>query len=151
MPEHNLEDLSIILGASLATASSKTVLDLQGIITQMKASGMSDDAIRTFLLNDLREGGRIFGQYKNAIKNTVGNAVTFSSRVAQKEVYESANVKRYRWVSLSRSENKEPCPDCAEREGDIGTWEFFTTIGLPQSGFSVCQFSCKCVLEPILE
>ena len=98
MPEHNLEDLSIILGASLATASSKTVLDLQGIITQMRASGMTDDAIRTFLLNDLREGGRIFGQYKNAIKNTVGNAVTFSSRVAQKEVYESANVKQYRWV-----------------------------------------------------
>ena len=48
MPEHNLEDLSIILGASLATASSKTVLDLQGIITQMRASGMTDDAIRTF-------------------------------------------------------------------------------------------------------
>ena len=27
MPEHNLEDLSIILGSSLATASSKTVLE----------------------------------------------------------------------------------------------------------------------------
>lgn len=151
MPDHNLQDLSVILASSLATASSKTVLDLQGIITQMRASGMSDDAIKTFLVNDLREGGRIFGQYKNAIKNTVGNAVSFSSRVAQKEVYESAGVQRYRWVSLSRTENKEPCPDCAEREGNIGTWEFFTTIGLPQSGFSVCQFSCNCVLEPITE
>jgi hypothetical protein len=149
VPEHNLEDLSIILATSLSTASSKTVLDLQGVITQMRASGMADDAIRTFLLNDLREGGRIFGQYKNAIKNTVGNAVTFSSRVAQKEVFEAAGVKNYKWVSLSKKEGKQPCPDCADRDGDVGTWEFFTTIGLPQSGFSVCQFACNCVLEPI--
>lgn len=149
MPDHNLQDLSVILASSLATASSKTVLDLQGIITQMRTSGMSDEAIRAFLLNDLQQSGRIFGQYKNAIKNTVGHAVTFSSRVAQKEVYEAAGVQQYKWVSLSRSENKEPCPDCAEREGNVGTWEFFTNIGLPQSGFSVCQFSCKCVLEPI--
>ena len=100
MPEQNLEDLSIIIGSTLATASAKTVLDLQGIITQMRTSGMSDDAIRNFLLNDLKQGGRIFGQYRNAIKNTVGNAVTFSSRVAQKEVFESAGVKRYKWVSI---------------------------------------------------
>jgi len=151
VPEQNLEDLSIIIGTTLATASAKTVLDLQGIITQMRTSGMSDDAIRNFLLNDLKQGGRIFGQYRNAIKNTVGNAVTFSSRVAQKEVFESAGVKRYKWVSISKKEGKQPCPDCAERDGEVGTYEFFTTVGLPQSGFSVCQFACNCKLEPVIE
>lgn len=150
MPEEqNFEDLGIILGTSLANASAKTTLDLQGIITQMRASGMTDKAIKEFLMNDLAVGGRIFGQYKNAVKNTVGNAVTYSSRVAQKEVFQEAGIEEFRWVAISRTEGKDPCPDCDDRHGEVGTWEYFQTIGLPQSGFSICQFACRCVLEPI--
>ena len=40
------------------------------------------------------------------------------------------------------------CVDCEKRQGETGTLEFFKTIGVPASGFSVCQGNCRCLLLP---
>ena len=110
---------------------------------------MSNKDIKQVLLNDLRSGGRIFGTYKNAVKNTVGASISYASRLSSKKVFEEANVQQYRWESISIKEGKKPCPDCEERHGETGDWDYFKLIGMPQSGFSICQFNCRCQLVPM--
>ena len=39
------------------------------------------------------------------------------------------------------------CEDCLDRKDRVGTMEYFKLIGLPQSGFSMCQQGCGCRLE----
>ena len=140
MPENEYEALGIILSDQMATVAAHTTLDLAGLIQSMKASGMSDDAIRQVLLADLAEGGRIFGAYKNAVKNTVGSAVGRAGNIAQKMAYSSAGIQEFRWVTAGSNS----CPDCDARNGEVGTMGYWEAVGLPKSGFSVCQQHCQC-------
>ena len=140
MPEDEYEALGVILSGQIANAAAHTTLDLAGLIQSMKASGMSDDAIRQVLLADLTEGGRIFGAYKNSVKNTVGSAVGRAGNIAQKQAYSSAGIQEFKWVTVGSN----TCPDCEERNGEIGTMEYWEIVGLPKSGFSVCQQHCQC-------
>tara|TARA_R100000750_G_C2288524_1_gene73975 strand:- start:42 stop:521 length:480 start_codon:yes stop_codon:yes gene_type:complete len=140
VPENEYEALGIILSDQMATVAAHTTLDLAGLIQSMKASGMSDDAIRQVLLADLAEGGRIFGAYKNAVKNTVGSAVGRAGNIAQKMAYSSAGIQEFRWVTAGSNS----CPDCDARNGEVGTMGYWETVGLPKSGFSVCQQHCQC-------
>lgn len=143
------EEITTVIATLLSVSTEKTVLDLRGLVLQMKASGMSNKDIKQVLINDLRSGGRIFGTYKNAVKNTVGASISYASRLSSKKVFEEANVEQYRWESISIKEGKKPCPDCEKRHGETGSWDFFKLIGMPQSGFSICQSHCRCQLVPI--
>jgi len=118
---------------------------LNGVITSMKASGMSNSAIKQTLLNDLNTGGRIFGGYKNQIKNTVKSGVGMAGNNGSQGRFKDAGVKQFQWVSVG---DGKVCPDCEERHGETGTMEYFETIGLPASGFSVCTTNCRCQLLP---
>ena len=138
--ENKFRTLEIILASQIATAAAHTTLDLAGLVQAMKASGMSNNAIREVLLTDLSESGRIFGAYKNAVKNTVGSAVGRAGNIAQKAAYSDAGVQEFRWVTAGVN----VCPDCDSRNGEIGTMEYWETVGLPKSGFSVCQQHCQC-------
>lgn len=51
---------------------------------------------------------------------------------------------RYTWRVVSN----EPCDDCAPRQGDTRTLAQWAQMGLPGSGWSICQAYCKCELNP---
>ncbi len=145
MASEDTSSMELILASSMATIAAKTTLDLEGIVLSMQASGMSKAEIRAVLLADLNEGGRIFGGYRNAIKNTVKDGVGMSSNLGSRGTFEGAGVQEFQWVTVG---DGKVCPDCDPRHGEEGTLEFFRTIGLPQSGFSVCQQSCRCQILP---
>lgn len=145
MPEADeLATLTIALETGLLNAAKKTTLTLGELIANMKASGMSNAAIRQVLLNDLNTGGPLFGAFRNAVKNTVSDSVGRAGNIAARRVFDFAGIVTFRWVVVSTN----TCPDCDLRHGDTGTMEYFESIGLPKSGFSVCGGHCQCVLVP---
>ena len=61
------------------------------------------------------------------------------------EIFKEAGIERFRWVAAG----KNVCPNCENRAGVIGTQEYFDSIGIPKSGFSVCGQNCQCQLVPV--
>lgn len=139
-----LELLEIVIAGRVATSASITVLRLDELINTMIKSGMSKDSIKSVLLADLNEGGRIFGEFRNAIKNTTSQAVTNASFEAEKFVYNEKGIESFRWVSAGNN----VCPDCAERAGRVQQYNYWELAGLPRSGFSVCGANCNCRIVP---
>lgn len=139
-----LDELEIIITSAMTTATTKTILDLQQTITNLTATGTSKDVIRNILLQDLNEGGIIFGTYRNAIKNTTSNAVQMMSEAAIRGQYGDKNIKKFQWITAGGN----VCDDCLPRHGETATWEEWSSIGTPRSGFSVCKQNCQCQLVP---
>ena len=140
-----MPDMQIILTNELSNIAAQTSLSLESLVSSMKNSGMSNDAIKQTLLNDLNNNGRLFGNFKNQIKNTVKNGVEMSGNNGSMGTFEDAGVEEYQWVSVG---DKSVCVDCKERHGSTGDKQFFETIGMPKSGFSVCQQNCRCQVIP---
>ena len=145
MPEPEEDLLLIAMGSQLSNNTAKTALDLEGLIQSMLSSGMDKGAIKTVLMQDLTTGGRLFGGFRNQIKSTVRNGIGYASNKSSKTVFTEAGIEEFKWVSIG---DKSVCEDCEDRHGETGSMEFFNTIGLPKSGFSICQFSCRCQLLP---
>lgn len=139
------DEMSIILSNELSNIAAQTTLDLQGLVASMRTSGMSDSAIRATLMSDLTSGGRLFGNYRNGVKNTVKSGVGRAGNIASEGRFFSAGVNEFQWVAVS----SKPCPDCERRHGETGTMEYWRTAGKPRSGFSVCQSNCQCQLLPV--
>tara|TARA_Y100000310_G_scaffold39203_1_gene36810 strand:- start:189 stop:989 length:801 start_codon:yes stop_codon:yes gene_type:complete len=135
--------MSIILGTQLSNVAAQTTLDLQGLITSMQVSGMSNTAIKASLMADLTGGGRIFGNYRNQVKNTVKSGVSMAGSNASKDIFTKAGVEKFRWQTV---QGDTVCPDCEPRHGQIESMKVWEMIGTPQSGFSVCQQYCQCQL-----
>ena len=138
--------MSIILSNQLSTAAAQTALDLQGLIGTMKTSGMTNQAIKASLMSDLNSGGVIFGKFRNQVKSTVKDGIGRAGNEGSRTTFTEAGVQEFRWISVG---DDRVCPDCEPRHGDTGTLDYFETIGLPQSGFSVCQLHCRCQLIPV--
>ena len=138
------EDMAISLAIELDAVASHTAIDVDAFIKQMRNSGMTDKEIIAVLQDDLAIGGRIFGQFKNGLKNTVKTGVTMAANTAARKIFLDAGVEVYEW----QTSGSGSCPDCIPRHGLKGTWEEFEAIGLPKSGFSVCGMHCNCVIVP---
>lgn len=138
------EDLNIVISTQLENLAGRTVLSLEDLVTQLRASGATDEVIRQVLKNDLLDAGRLFGMYKNGIKNTLKDAVLSAGNIAAKSAYERSGITEYKWITVST----KPCPDCTDRHALEGNIEYFETIGLPKSGFSICGTHCQCQLVP---
>ena len=136
-----MPNLQATISNQLTATAAQTTLSIQELVTTMKAQGMADDAIRQTLLNDLNSGGQLFGSFRNKLKNTVRNGVQLSSNNKVNEKYKKEKIERVRWVAVSKG---KACVDCIERDGKIYTLKELEVIGLPGSGFSVCQGNCKC-------
>lgn len=54
----------------------------------------------------------------------------------------NAPEKLFYWTVVSA----KPCPDCQGRDGQGRTMEEWRTVGLPGSGWSICNRHCRCVL-----
>lgn len=136
--KQELETLDILLTTKIA----RTVLTLQEYIEIRKLQGASLTAIRSGLLTDLETSGRIFGEFRNAIRPTfAGSTSRFRDAGSLTELGVD---KSYRWVAVLVN----TCPDCISRHNQVKTWEQWEAEGLPRTGATICRENCKCVLLP---
>lgn len=133
-----LTTLDIVLTAKI----SRTAITLEEFIQMRLSQGAAMKAIRADLLADLESGGRIFGEFVNALKPTFAGS-TSRFRDAG-ELAELGIAEKYRWVAVLVN----TCPDCLERHNKAKPWEDWETDGLPRTGATVCKENCKCVLIP---
>ena len=140
-----MPNIQITMANHISASASQAALSIEELVVTMRASGMSNVAIKQTLLNDLNSGGQLFGTFRNKIKNTVKNGVEFSSNDSANGEFTKAGVQEFKWISVG---DNKVCVDCEGRHGETGTMEFFETIGLPASGFSVCTTNCRCQLVP---
>ena len=140
-----------LMNLVLFTKAEKTALSINEFINLARAQGSSDDSIKGYLLKDLEEGGRLFGDFRSSIRATSNGIINRMSDSAQWA--EDIDVEKYRWVAVLVN----TCPDCILRHGDVKTMEQWEEEGLPRAGMTVCKDNCKCklinadvsILEPI--
>tara|TARA_Y100001937_G_C7071904_1_gene308815 strand:- start:181 stop:663 length:483 start_codon:yes stop_codon:yes gene_type:complete len=142
----NFEDYNSFVTSLIIGQSEKAAIDIESYINQLRISGATDDTILALLLADLDEGGRIFGAVTNGVVNTVKANVNVIGNVASMATYEQAGVQEFQWIVVN---GKNACPDCIPRDGRVESMEFWTAIGTPGSGWSVCREHCNCELAPV--
>lgn len=136
--EKELDTLDIILTAKI----NRTALTIKEYIALRVSQGANLKVIREDLLTDLEEGGRIFGEFKNALRPTfAGSTNRFRDVGALAEMGVS---NKYRWCAVLVN----TCPDCLDRHNEVQSWQEWENEGLPRSGATVCGQNCKCVLLP---
>ena len=142
----NFEDYNSFVTALIVGQAEKSAIDIELYINQLKIAGATDDTILALLLADLDNGGRIFGAVTNGVVNTVKANVNVIGNVASMAKYEQAGVQEFKWITVNGA---NACPDCIPRNGRIESMEFWTAIGTPASGWSVCREHCNCELAPV--
>lgn len=142
--ERELSQAEMVIALQISNGVGRTVMDIENLIATLRASGATDDAIREVLMNDLDNGGRIFGAFKNHFKTTAEFGIGRMSTYGTKYEYDRKGVQQVMWQAVG----KNICPDCLERHGQLASWEEWEFAGLPQSGFSVCGLHCNCDLVP---
>lgn len=126
----------------LAAKARRAAISLEEYVATQLIHGVSREAIRQGLLDDLEEGGRIFGEFRNAIRATSNGMI---NRVRDNSIFSVVGVKtKYRWVAVLVN----TCPDCLDRHGKVKEWDKWEEDGLPRTGQTVCKENCKCVLLP---
>lgn len=133
-----LETLEIVLSAKVA----RSAISLDEYIRLRLSQGATKQTIKASLLLDLKEGGRIFGEFKNALQPTFAGSVSRFRDVG--ELAELGLDIKYRWVAILVN----TCPDCLDRHGQVQQHEDWEQLGLPRTGATVCGENCKCVLLP---
>lgn len=136
MSNIDMANLSIFLRSK----ALRTAITLDEFIHTSLQQGATRESIRDYLLKDLNEGGRIFGEFRNSIKATANGYMANLRDSAQYS--EDISISKYRWVAVLSN----TCPDCLERHGEIKTMEQWEEEGLPRAGFTVCKQNCQCVL-----
>ena len=127
---------------SLSSAVTRTVASLDEIIDRLRLMGLSDDAILTQLETDLRDGGRIFGEFRRAVKATTEGTIGSISTDAYLD--EFGTDIDFTWIAALVN----TCEDCLSRHGDVRKYAEWEKAGLPRTGWSVCRANCQCVLVP---
>ena len=141
-----MPNLQITVANQIATSAEISALTIEEAIATMRLAGMSDEAIKLTLVTDLKEGGILFGAFRNKLKNNVKNAIQLSANESSNGQFKEAGVEQFQWVTVN---DGKVCPDCDERHGETGTLEFIESLGSPGSGFSVCTTNCRCELVPV--
>lgn len=127
---------------SLSTAVRRATASLQEVVSKLSLSGMSKPAIKKILEKDLVEGGRVFGEFRRAVKATSEGLIGKVSTDAYLQEF-GAEID-FTWIAALVN----TCEDCMPRHGDVKTFEEWEAEGLPRSGWSVCKEHCQCVLIP---
>lgn len=132
----------ITLDITLSAKVGRTALTIEEYIRVRQAQGATLAVIKADLLKDLDEGGRIFGEFLNAIKPTFAGS---THRFRDIGVLAETGAKlKYRWAAVLVN----TCPDCLDRHNKVKLWEDWEEDGLPRTGATVCKENCKCVLLP---
>lgn len=126
----------------LTSKAERTAITLEELIQTRLLLGASEDQIEADLLKDLEEGGRIFGEFRNAVRATSNGVI---NRVRDSAIFGNLGVDaKYRWVAVLIN----TCPDCLERHNRVQSWIEWEKKGLPRTGQTVCKELCKCILIP---
>lgn len=146
--EIRLGDLIIRLFAGVETASKRTSLTVEDYIIQQRSMGVDDEVILANLNEDLKTNRfGFFKEFKGEIRDTLVGGLHQASSLGQFTEYAKKGMnEEFRWVDVG---DKNSCKDCKERHGQIEMLETWELIGLPASGFSVCNERCRCILEPV--
>jgi len=131
-----------IMAITLKAEASKAAISIEKFIQTRLISGASPEAIEEQLKDDLVNGGRIFGEFKNVLKSTAIGSTNRTRDVAYYSAFETT--VNYRWSAVLVN----TCPDCMERHNTLKTWDEWELAGLPRTGATVCREHCHCVLIP---
>ena len=107
MPEPVEDAMTIILSNQLSGVAATKAIEINTTVSTMLATGMTTVAIKDVLLNDLQNGGRIFGSLKNQFKSTVRNGVTYSANTSAMSEFKQAGMQDFRW----KTRGKNICDD----------------------------------------
>ncbi len=130
-----------VLDIQLVASAERSAITIQEYISTRTLQGASIDLVSQELLDDLKNNGRLFGEYTRAIKATAHGNI---KRVADVGLYSETGLdENYRWITVQDS---KVCPDCGPRHADVMSWEEWSAVGLPRSGWSVCRSNCRCEL-----
>lgn len=132
----------VSMKVSLKAAVTKTTNTLQEYIQKQLLAGVSQDVIRENLSKDLEAGGRIFGEFRNAVKATTQG--TIGKQATDAYLSEFGTEISYTWIAALVN----TCEDCLGRHGEVNSYPEWESQGLPRSGWSVCRENCQCVLIP---
>lgn len=136
-----LQTLEIYLTAK----ASRTAISLEEYINTRLLQGASEQSIERDLIDDLENGGRIFSEFRNAIRATTNGSIHRSRDTAMfSDEGKTIAQEQYRWTAVLIN----TCPDCLDRHGRAQTLAEWEAEGLPRSGVTVCKENCKCVLLP---
>ena len=130
----------------LTAKASRTAITLQEFIQNAIVTGSDPAEIEALLLDDLKNNGRIFGEFTRAIKATANGAINGFRDSGS--LAEFGLDDQFRWVAVLIN----TCVDCLPRHnGPAMTWAEWEARGLPRTGFTVCKQNCKCMLIPVDE
>ena len=149
MVNENTQDLFIremqTMEILLVTKARRTALTVDEYIQTRLLQGADPEVLKADLIKDLEEGGRIFGEFRKAIKATVVGNTGRLRDIAQYS--ENGMDLKYQWVAILVN----TCPDCLELHGEIKTMDEWEASGLPRTGMTVCKENCKCMLVPAMK
>lgn len=129
----------------LVAEASKTAITLESYIQSQLASGISPAELEGILLDDLKNGGRIFGEFIRGIGSRVKGGLQQISRVAYEDDQGIEPETELMWIAILVN----TCDDCISRHGEVDTRDGWESRGLPGSGWSVCRHNCKCQLVDV--
>ena len=136
--QREVETMEIFLTAK----ASKAAITIDEYIQTRLKQGADPKVIEADLLDDLQNGGRIFGEFRNAIRATTKGVI---NRTRDNAIFADLGIDTpYRWIAVLVN----TCPDCLERHNQIQTWDAWELEGLPRTGATVCKENCQCLLFP---
>lgn len=141
--------LRITLTESMLFQAERATITVEQEINKLRDGGMSEEAIRRLLLQDLvSEESTIFGQFKNAMREEITGtmAQAFEAGVVDEFQAQTGGEAEYRWTTVG---DADVCEDCEERAGAVRSLAEWRAIGLPKSGFSRCDRRCRCEITPV--
>lgn len=146
MSDIELVDISLTLDALTLLEIDTFSVALKNEIAAMRIRGVSEAAIFQTLLADAERGGRVFGSLSAGIKSQMYGTISEAAAAGESQYYDDQGIDQseLEWMVVS----KNPCQDCLDREGRKETADFWSTIGKPRSGVTICNKNCQCHLEP---
>jgi len=130
----------------LVAKAGRTAITLKEFIQTALVGGAEASALEALLIDDLRNNGRIFGEFNRAIKATANG--TINGFRDGGSLSEFGVDELFRWAAVLVN----TCPDCLSRHnGPAKSWDEWEAKGLPRKGFTICKQNCKCMLIPVDE
>lgn len=132
-----------IMEMHLYAGAIRSAVTIETYVKSRVTAGASKTAIKAELLKDLKEGGRIFGEFRNAVKATANGVMSRTRDIAQ--IDEHGLEQDFKWVAVL---DERTCPDCERRHGQSKSWDEWESEGLPRTGATKCGNYCRCILVP---
>lgn len=135
----------------LRLTSDKFVLNLQYEVRLLAKSGMNQQAVKRALDAKWKDLDGLFREmlagYTSAAIFSIQRAAsdTMLKTVVQTEDAPNSDEQAWQWVTVG---DLRVCKDCQPRHGEIHSVDEWERLGIPKSGFSVCEDRCRCMILP---